>query len=1407
MAMFKKISVLTLALVLAVASLVLTSCGDNGGGGCESGVHTFGTYMSNGDATCEKDGTKTAKCTKCDAVVTETDTDSKLPHSFTSYTANNDATCTKNGTESAKCANCDATDTREVANSALKHNFVDGKCTECEAADPDYNEPGEGGGEQENPCKDGHSFTKYTSNNDATCTKNGTESAKCDRCDATDTREVANSALKHNFVDGKCTECEAADPDYKPEDPEDPEEPEDPEKPDFPDLPDFPEIELPDIQFTSAGIVLKDFTVEVDGERVVLNVDKMYVTTKEDGTPFGYGNAVLVFSGEPLELNQSCKTEILLDGSELYIGSMGQSGFNSTDKYESYIKIDLPQAIDSLISQSLNIDAEAEALKIASAIQYIIEIYPEIEDIVINKIIPALGTFGEIEESLGEIDGAITEIADAAVEEDVSILSLLVSTFFKTNELEGGNIELTLTLDAIKALNENLNTATISELIDQIYGDDAYKTVKEAIPGILAYNVSDVVKMIEENGGNIDEIFAALDEIAAVIAGVEGATLEMLLGLPEGTDVCEMLKSEEMKDYSVVYAIMMIGEFESVEQFEARLEEVYKVLEGTTLYGLMESYYGSSSQVNVKDNITNIIETLDSMVYFELEIDTEGNVVYYDVDFDFISYRYSATMIDGVVEAELLVPINYSAYVAATLTFSESGACNIDGSIITNYYDENEQTIEKEVGEFTFIVNTDGTADGEIVINIDDYTVARVDLAVDEEGICSVDGAVNYIYTDENGENTEVELATITIQANPLGTFELEYEMNRGESNDKLVLSGDISNGVDIDLKIYEGDYVYNGTLDFFTSEDGVTKGTLTFAPALVENGEGVVAEFTYSDEDGFSALYRYIINENYYCKGEISAFVGETIDVSFTYDNCGDKVSGSLSVADDGAIAGSVDVGGVVTAQISGNVQTDISASFNYEDGEEVFVNTISISKEAITEYYKVVMDDVDIEFTAILGTDGKGTIEMKGTIEGDTVNVNGSYEVAFGGEYELDLEAAEALKAAFDKLPEFTPDNIGDIFGDNNYYGDVSGEDGEPSEDEEGTFEEVEDEEKEEGEYEQKPADRYYGDLEGVGDGEFVFSVVEGEKVELGGTLVGGIASINGKVSQEFVPIYDENGQIIGVDIIIIRYNPSYEYNYETDSYKISGGLYHVEATTLYFSDIFFWKINKGCGDNYLVDLSGKCYYVEAYYGYEGSEIFSSYEEIKENCSQNSSWEYYKTDEFDFVFNAKTNEIVEKYFHNFKINENKSKAPASCEQYGYRYYECEDCGESYKYYYEKYHNEQYLVTANENGSYTVTIDCLDCDKTATRTLWVKGDCVTGITVDSRGIVICTYFIAYTPYTIEVSCGCEVGLEVIGDGHSWFNSGTNPSIKGYECYGDGEGYIIISLEEISSGNIEVVIW
>ncbi|MGN0443690.1 MAG: cohesin domain-containing protein, partial [Acutalibacteraceae bacterium] len=134
--------------------------------------HSFTNYISDNNATCTTDGTKTAKCDYCDAKDTVTDEGSMLQHTPSEAVKENEiaATCTQKGSFDlvVRCSVCNAEINREPK-------------------------------EIENL---GHSFTNYVSNGDATCTADGTKTAKCDRedCDEADTVTDTGSKLGHTVV-------------------------------------------------------------------------------------------------------------------------------------------------------------------------------------------------------------------------------------------------------------------------------------------------------------------------------------------------------------------------------------------------------------------------------------------------------------------------------------------------------------------------------------------------------------------------------------------------------------------------------------------------------------------------------------------------------------------------------------------------------------------------------------------------------------------------------------------------------------------------------------------------------------------------------------------------------------------------------------------------------------------------------------------------------------------------------------------------------------------------------------------------------------------------------------------------------------------------------------------------------
>ena len=143
----------------------------------------------------------------------ETTTIPALGHDFTQKDADHVtfafAEDGKTAVATIRCARCDVTTTENVICTA--EVTTPATCTEkgtttytatCGTAS-------ETTARQDVPAL-GHSFTNYVYNGDATCGSDGTETAKCDRCDVTDTRTaVATAGCDLHTVDGAkvCAVC------------------------------------------------------------------------------------------------------------------------------------------------------------------------------------------------------------------------------------------------------------------------------------------------------------------------------------------------------------------------------------------------------------------------------------------------------------------------------------------------------------------------------------------------------------------------------------------------------------------------------------------------------------------------------------------------------------------------------------------------------------------------------------------------------------------------------------------------------------------------------------------------------------------------------------------------------------------------------------------------------------------------------------------------------------------------------------------------------------------------------------------------------------------------------------------------------------------------------------------------
>ena len=170
--------------------------------------HKYGDVEFAWDGT---DCTADAKCSRCGDVVSEKCT----------VTSRTTATCMSDGVTIYTAEYDGKTDTKTVDTPATGHSFTDyesnGDAT-CTADGTKTAKCNNGCGTTDTIADEGskldHKFTKYVSNNDATCKNVGTKTAKCDYgCGSTDTVENADDPQKEhsftNYISDNNATCQA----------------------------------------------------------------------------------------------------------------------------------------------------------------------------------------------------------------------------------------------------------------------------------------------------------------------------------------------------------------------------------------------------------------------------------------------------------------------------------------------------------------------------------------------------------------------------------------------------------------------------------------------------------------------------------------------------------------------------------------------------------------------------------------------------------------------------------------------------------------------------------------------------------------------------------------------------------------------------------------------------------------------------------------------------------------------------------------------------------------------------------------------------------------------------------------------------------------------------------------------
>ena len=170
--------------------------------------HTFGEYVSNNDATCTEDGTKTAKCVRCDATDTIADEGSAKGHGSFSVKFNSWPTCTEDADWDVYCEACGIQIADEEWQSwgtingwkATGHKWADATCTTPKTCTVCGETEGEMLAHTE----------EIIPGKAATCTEAGlTEGKKCSVCGEILVAQEEIAVLEHTeeIIPGKAATC------------------------------------------------------------------------------------------------------------------------------------------------------------------------------------------------------------------------------------------------------------------------------------------------------------------------------------------------------------------------------------------------------------------------------------------------------------------------------------------------------------------------------------------------------------------------------------------------------------------------------------------------------------------------------------------------------------------------------------------------------------------------------------------------------------------------------------------------------------------------------------------------------------------------------------------------------------------------------------------------------------------------------------------------------------------------------------------------------------------------------------------------------------------------------------------------------------------------------------------------
>ena len=500
------------------------------------------------EGSCTADGYLLKVCVRCHKTE-KTVTSVASGHEF--KTEIQKPSCTENGYTVYSCNNCDYSYT--ITESATGHSWEKVSSEESTCSKNGYESfecTGCGEKYTETLPKLEHQMVEEKIIKDATCVDNGSKVIIC-VCGETVQLEIPATG-KHTYENGVCKSC-GAQSSAKVEI-------------------DGVVIRIKDFSFVNKEKEDKDSAWEVIGSLKQIDIAELMIYV-EDGKLHGAAiGSVEYYDKWDGTASTYALTAIIEDDCLYYHIDAARGTSNQTASGKI--------SLEELLYESILPDKE---------------ITDEMLSFCQDTIIPAIELL--VDHHSENIDEAIND---------------LVNIFFTTETLSDGSRVISLDPEKLNALNENLATLTIAEVIELYFGEGVVDEIYDAVIDILNTEITDIPELINEEGIDAEKLIDDIERLCEVME------------LPVNIDLKDILYGEDYADTTIGMLIFGTEDKSYVE----KIDEMLELIRENTLYQLISE----EKPEDIKKTVGEAIDFVTDSFGIAFTVNSAGQLV--DIDLD-----------------------------------------------------------------------------------------------------------------------------------------------------------------------------------------------------------------------------------------------------------------------------------------------------------------------------------------------------------------------------------------------------------------------------------------------------------------------------------------------------------------------------------------------------------------------------------------------------------------------------------------------------------------------------------------------------------------------------------------------------------------------------------------------------